>query len=163
MPWYVLMTKPQQERRAEANLISQGFNAYLPLINCHKIVRGKKLVREEPLFSRYLFIELDLQKDNSSKIRYTRGVSDFVRFGDQFGIISNELVEYFRQQSTANDQIRSNLPEKGEKIEILNGPYKHITGIYDCPDGDMRSYVLVELLQNTVKLALGNTEFKQVI
>ncbi|VAW57453.1 hypothetical protein MNBD_GAMMA07-972, partial [hydrothermal vent metagenome] len=29
MSWYVLTTKPQQELRAESNLINQGFETYL--------------------------------------------------------------------------------------------------------------------------------------
>ena len=163
MPWYVLMTKPQQEWRAEENLKNQGYITFLPVIDCHKISRGKKVVKVEPLFFRYIFVQLDLQKDNLSKIRYTRGVGDFIRFGNRFGTVSDELVQLLRDRCGIGGEIRSNLPQKGEEVEVLEGPYKHISAIYDCPDGDQRSIVLVTLLEKSVKLALKNSAFKKVV
>jgi len=119
-------------------------------------------MKSEPLFFRYLFVQLNVQNDNFANIRYTRGVGDFVRFGDQFGVISDKLIELLKMRCNSYGSIRSTLPKKGESIEIIEGPYKCLNAIYDCPNGDQRSFVLVNLLQNTVKLPLDNMAFKKV-
>lgn len=60
MHWYVIHTKPRQEKRALLNLEQQGYECYLPMITVEKLRKGVLSVVEEPLFARYLFIRLDV-------------------------------------------------------------------------------------------------------
>ena len=57
--WYAVHTKPKQENRALENLQNQGFECFLPLLEVEKIRRGKVQKVVEPMFSRYLFIQLN--------------------------------------------------------------------------------------------------------
>ena len=54
--WHLIYTKPHQEKVALDNLTRQNYQCYLPLINKEKILRGKKILSKEPMFSRYLFM-----------------------------------------------------------------------------------------------------------
>ncbi len=56
--WYVVLTKPKQELRAQENLERQGGMVFLPMFASERIVRGKRVVRQEPLFPR-LFVFTD--------------------------------------------------------------------------------------------------------
>ena len=57
--WYVVHTKPRQETRALENLQNQGFECFLPTMEVEKL-RNQRVMRVvEPMFSRYMFIQLD--------------------------------------------------------------------------------------------------------
>jgi transcriptional antiterminator RfaH len=59
MTWYLIQTKPRQEVIAEKNLKNQGYECYLPLLKVEKIQTTLLEIVEVPLFSRYLFIQLE--------------------------------------------------------------------------------------------------------
>src|SRR5919109_44178 len=73
--WFLVNAQPKSERKAELHLGAQGFRTYLPQIQkTIRHARQLKLVRA-PLFPRYLFIILDLERDRWLSVRSTVGVS----------------------------------------------------------------------------------------
>ena len=57
--WYVLYTKPRNEKKVAERLSAAGYNVYCPL---HKVKRqwsDRMKVVEEPLFKGYLFIQVE--------------------------------------------------------------------------------------------------------
>src|SRR4051812_8030711 len=83
MHWYLVHTKPRQERVALENLERQGFQCYLPTLPSERLRQGLLALSLEPLFPRYLFIRLGEGGSARSwmPIRSTRGVSRLVSFG----------------------------------------------------------------------------------
>ena len=72
--WYVVHTRPHQERRAEANLLRQGYRAWLPQMErSRRHARRIETVRT-PLFPGYLFVELDIAREAWCAINGTFGV-----------------------------------------------------------------------------------------
>jgi transcription antitermination factor NusG len=73
--WYVLCTKPRNEKKVAERLSTDGYNVYCPL---HKVKRqwsDRMKVVEEPLFKGYLFIQVgDKRRDevfnHSGAVRY---------------------------------------------------------------------------------------------
>jgi len=59
MTWYALQLKPAQGDRALANLQNQDIACFYPKITVEKIKVGKRTQKLEPLFSGYLFINLE--------------------------------------------------------------------------------------------------------
>ena len=57
--WYVIQSKPRQEAKACQELQKQGYEVFLPTIEVEKVVGGQRIQKEEVLFSRYLFIQLN--------------------------------------------------------------------------------------------------------
>lgn len=150
--WYVIQTKPRQEFRALEQLQNQGFTCFLPTLQQERIRRGKRTTAVEPLFARYLFIQLDTVSSNWSPIRSTRGVSNLVAFGGRFATLPDAWVEAL--QSAANP-VQRRLFEHGERVAIAAGPFAGLEGIYQMPDGQARALVLVELMGQSHRLALG--------
>ena len=56
LPWWVVKTKPHQEFKAEEALKRQGFNTYCPAIKKEIKQRCQIAIKEQPLFSGYIFI-----------------------------------------------------------------------------------------------------------
>ena len=160
MKWYVVHTRPRQEERALENLTRQGYTAWMPWLEIEKIRRGRITKVIEPMFSRYLFIQLDHVNTNWSPIRSTLGVSKLVTFGNQAAAVPDALVQTLRH-SPAQDTKR--ILTKGDVVEFVQGPLKGMTGVFDQQDGDLRAMVLIELISQSHKVHVLLEEVKPVV
>ena len=162
--WYVVYTKPRQEQRALENLEAQGYCCYLPVIQAEKIRRQKLILEQEPLFARYLFIELDASAGGKSwaPIRSTLGVSKLVAFGDEPIKVDTQLIELLRENNLPLAEQRIALHTHGDKVQIKDGPFAGIEAIYEMADGEARAMVLIELLSKATRLSLPITSIVKV-
>ena len=158
MNWYVIHTKPRQEFRAQENLQNQGFEVYLPTIS-KEVIRSKSLeARPEPLFARYLFIQLDQLHSNWYPIRSTRGVHQMLRFGMNTDPVKvpNELLELIKEQAKSFGQTTQKIFELNEQVMIQEGPMKGLSGsfqeIQQQASGEIRAMVLIDLLGKLQKI-----------
>lgn len=149
--WYVVHTKPRQEGRALENLQNQGFTCFLPTMQVQKVRNQRVQVVTEPMFSRYLFIQLDDRTQNWGPIRSTLGVSKLVSFGSQPAKVPPEFVAFLQE---APLEILERLFAPGDTVQVTAGPLKGLEGKYLAHDGETRAYVLIELLGQPQKLRM---------
>jgi len=99
MYWYLVHTKPRQEKCALENLLRQGYQRYFPTIPTEKLRQGLLELMELPLFSRYLFIRLGLGSEDMrwSLIRSISGVSRLVSFDTEPLSVDDCLIEQLRK------------------------------------------------------------------
>jgi transcriptional antiterminator RfaH len=157
--WYLIQTKPKQEFRALEQLENQRYKCFLPTLKVEKLISGKLQVCEEPLFSRYMFIELDSITSSWSPIRSTRGVSRLVEFGGRFAALSDEYIQILRNSQVGSPK---RIFEQGDRITISSGPFAGLEGIYEMPDGEARAMVLIELLSQPQKLSFSVAALRKV-
>ena len=100
MNWYLVHTKPRQERCALENLQWQGYECYFLTMPAEKLRSGKLGVVEQALFPRYLFIRLGHGPTAQSwkPIRSTKGVSRLVTFGTTPTKVDDALITHLRTQ-----------------------------------------------------------------
>lgn len=162
MHWYVVHTKPKQESRALTNLERQGFQCFLPTIPKKRVKSKAFEIVSEPLFSRYLFIELDTTLSGKSwaPIRSTLGVSKLVTFGTEPARVNPGLIELLRDQETALAQTPIAQYKAGDIVRIKEGPFRGLEAVYQMDDGEMRAMVLIELLQKPTRMQvdIGNLQ-----
>jgi transcriptional antiterminator RfaH len=146
--WYVIHTKPRQEPVALENLERQGYTTYCPQITISKRRRNAWHTVKEPLFPRYLFIELTEGEDDFGPIRSTLGVSNMLRFGGKPATIGNEIIETLRQQERDNAETpEPEVPVKpGDRVRVMDGPFAGLEGIFQNNSKDARVIILMELL-----------------
>lgn len=154
--WLLLQTKPSQEQRALLNLERQGYRCYLPMLNRQRIRRGLLTVAPEPLFPRYLFIQMDINDTaiNRSSIRSTKGVSCLVTFGGNPARVDNELIEMLRSRESDQPETVQQLFRAGDRLRITDGPFSGIECIYQMDNSAGRVTVLINLLSKQVSLHL---------
>lgn len=160
--WYLIQAKPKQESRAVEHLENQGVECFYPTIELDKIIRGRRQKVVEPLFANYIFIRLDEDDKAWSKIRSTRGVRDFVRFGLQMAKVPQKLIDSVRNDlsDVDSDVIETNAPKSGEKVKIIEGAFKDFEGVFKTNNGDERSIILLNVLNKLIEMDLSN---KQVV
>jgi transcriptional antiterminator RfaH len=163
MHWYVIHTKPRQEQRALQNLQQQGFTCFLPLLARQKLCRGTLTVVLEPLFARYLFIQLDGGQMGQSwaPIRSTQGVSRLVTFGTEPAKVSDELIDALRAHGSTPTQAEP-LFTPGERVQIKDGPFAGLEAIYQLDDGERRAMVLIELLHKPSRITLAPASLRKI-
>ena len=146
--WYLIQTKPRQEEVARQNLTNQSFETYLPKFD----ISGKYI----PLFPGYIFIQLDDKSQNWTPIRSTKGVSNFVRFGIKFANIPDKVIQIIkeRESDTVEKYIDLSKFHKGDKVEVLDGPLKGQTGLFDRYSSDKRVIILFKILQQNQNITL---------
>ena len=146
--WYLIQTKPRQEDVTRENLTNQSFETYLPKVD----IGGKSI----PLFPRYIFLQLDDKNQNWTPIRSTKGVSNFVRFGIEFAKIPDKVIQIIKEQESDTVEKYINLSKfhKGDNVEVLDGPLKGQTGLFDRYSSDKRVIVLFKILQQYQNITL---------
>ena len=149
--WYVVHTKPRQEGRALENLQNQGFTCFLPTMQVQKLRNQRVQVVTEPMFSRYLFIQLDDQTQNWGPIRSTLGVSKLVSFGPQPAKVPPEFVAFLQE---APPETLERMFAPGDNVQVAAGPLQGLEGKYLAHDGETRAFVLIELLGQPQKIAM---------
>lgn len=153
--WYLVHSKPRQERVALENLERQLFPCYLPVLRSEKVRRGALSVIEEPLFTRYLFVQLETDSSARSwaPIHSTRGVARLVRFGSEPARVSDELIAALRQREVQTPEVKR-LFQSGQSVRITEGPFAGVEGIFQMADGQLRAMVLIELLSRPVAVSV---------
>lgn len=157
MYWYLLFTKPRQEKCALENLERQGYQCYLPILPTEKLRQGVLTVSDEPLFPRYLFIRLGQGSSAKSwgPIRSTRGVSRLVSFGQEPAQIDDSLIELLRAQGSSVEREPERLFKHGERVRLTEAPFAGIEGVYQMADGERRVMVLIEILSKPVAVRVA--------
>ncbi len=150
--WHVAHTKPRQEFRALEQLTNQGYACYLPTLEVERICRANRTTFAEPLFSRYLFVRLDVMTSNWTAVRSTRGVSGLLQFGGRFATISDECIIALR---TAPQIRLREIFTPGQRVTVTTGPFTGLEGTYQTADGDARAMIMIEMMNQPQKLSFA--------
>ena len=156
MHWYLVHSKPKQERLALENLERQGYQCYLPVLPTEKMRRGALTIADEALFPRYLFIRLgsDFSAKGWGPVRYTTGVSRLVSFGAVPARIDDCLIAQLRAGEALQRARPVRLFEAGDRVRITDGPFSGIEGVFQLAEGEKRVMVLIELMSKPLSVGL---------
>ena len=149
MPWYVVSTKPHQEKQAELHIKQCGIECFLPLLKESKIIRRTRKTVIEPLFPGYLFARFDLDK-HCRAVRYATGVRKIVEFGSGPVELDATMIDAIKER--LNDGYVTPHSERfkmGQIVHIKDGPLVGLEAVFMREMTD-RSRVL--LLLNTLGL-----------
>lgn len=154
MEWYVIHSKPRQEARAFINLQNQGYTCYLPTVPVQKLRSGKLKTQFDPLFSRYLFIQLSLAHSGQSwvPIRSTLGVSTLLMFGNEPARVASQLIDVLREREELIMTKPAALYQAGDKLQIAEGPFAGLDAVFQMTDGEARAIVLIDILSRATRL-----------
>ena len=146
--WYLIKTKPRQEKKAKQNLENQGYRAFCPMVK----INDRLVV----LFPGYLFVQLNEKTQNWSPINSTKGVSHFVKFGLNFAKVPNSVIEFIKtnQHITADKLNNLNKFKPGDKVQISDGAFQDYMAIFKCYKSDERVILLMNLLGHEQSLSI---------
>lgn len=149
--WYLLSTKSRSEKIAYDNLYNQDHETFLPTLT--------HTDKPAPLFPGYIFVKPRLGASYVS-IKSTRGVKQFIKFGDVFPVISESLIKFLRVRIEHFEAIitHQNKYRKGQIVYVENGPFKDFEAVFDSYDKDKSVFVLLKFLERTQKIKLREAD-----
>jgi transcriptional antiterminator RfaH len=159
--WYLIHTKPMRETVAEINLQRQGYQVYYPRLLRPTRVRGRWADQITSLFPRYLFLRLSVGHQAIGPIRSTVGVANIVRFGFQYTVVPDAVIENLRARADTQTGLHSlhcRTPfEPGCHVRIVAGVFEGLEGVFQRESGDDRVILLLGLLgrETLVQLPAG--------
>lgn len=129
--WYLLRTKAGEERKAQQQLDGVVERTLLPVVKTHFRQQGRAVERIAPLFPCYLFALFSLS-GTVRKIRYTPGVRDLVRFGEQPARVPDWVIDQVMSRCADGpiELLRRPL-SPGDAVTVLDGPFRQFEAIFD--------------------------------
>jgi transcription elongation factor/antiterminator RfaH len=151
--WYLVHTLPRSEFRARMHLEAQGFRTYFPQVS--KTVRHARQLKavRAPLFSRYVFIILNLGRDRWLSVKSTFGVSSLFTCDTRPVPVPSGAVEaLIDHPDQANLALCDGL-RTGQQVRILSGPFADFVGTLERLDENGRVRVLLQMMGTAVPVA----------
>jgi len=162
MSWFVCQTNVREEDRARYYLEQKGFNVYLPMMEIQRTAGSRKALSRKPLFPSYLFVRFE-SEEQIPFVRWTRGVRKLLPESIQPVPVENRVVETFRELEQRDGIIRKKTFEKNDRVRILRGPFKELSGIFEAWASDNgRVRVLLEFVNYQARLELHQSLVEKV-
>jgi transcription elongation factor/antiterminator RfaH len=154
--WFLVHTLPRSERRARIHLEAQGFRTYLP--EFPKTIRHARqlLTVRAPLFARYLFVILDVDRDRWLSVQSTFGVSSLYTCSGRPVPVPHGIIESLIEQTKHGHVLFDGL-QKGSRVRIGSGPFVDFVGKIERLDGNDRVRVLLEMMGTAVPVAIDRS------
>jgi len=144
MPWYVLYTKPRNEKKVAERLERLGFTVYCPLVTVVKQWSDRKKKVQVPLLSSYIFVQIeDKQRDLVFQVP---GIVRYLFWLGQPAIVKDEeiqLMQHWLQNTVTSFEVVGIQP--GARFEIPSGPFVGKHGIVSKVEKNHLILVLEEL------------------
>ena len=166
--WFLVYTKAREEKRAKKNLENQGFETFLPMIAYEKISQPKS-ISLEPMFPRYLFIKVNVERDNWTHIKSTRGVSHLVVLGHKLAEVPRQVVAFLKTRVDDNDIVKQKVTrqefQKGDKLVIEKGIFKDKEATFLSKKSKERVRILLRFVNHliTAEIPASDVGQKEII
>ena len=161
--WYAIQTKGNKEKEVAKRLTDLKFEIFMPWLRDRRRIGSKYHWVLVPLFPGYLFCRLDLVVSGKTA-RYSPGVKDFLRFGNDITEISNDIIVALQERCP--EGIAAVNPVSltaGDSVRINEGPFAGLRAIFERKmKGTERVAVLLELLGRQTRLILPSETVSRI-
>jgi transcription antitermination factor NusG len=129
--WFLLRTKPKQERAVVETLTARSLTAYCPRVlepRWHRRApRGPV-----PLFPSYVFARF-LAAESFGAVNYCPGAAGIVRFGDELAALEDAAVDELRAREGERGYVEVKAarekPREGSRVRVERGPLAGLEGV----------------------------------
>lgn len=135
--WYVVHTKPNNERRVDHNLRGMTVETLCPLLHEEYVTPGgMPKSRVKPLFPGYIFGRFNVV-EHWHRVRFTRGVREVLSAEGRPLPLDDEIVRIVASRMDPDGLVRIGTPFRpGERVMIRGGPFQDLIGIFEESTND---------------------------
>lgn len=149
--WFVIYTKPQQEKKVALMLTARDIHSFLPMRKTLRVWHDRKKYIHEPLFPSYVFVYLKDGQDYYSSLEI-EGVTYYVKLGKELTRVKDEVVNNIQLLTSFGEDTESTATrfEEGQRLVIQNGPLSGLHCEVIRHDGKQKVLVRVSLLNRNL-------------
>lgn len=149
--WFVLHTRPRQEKALARHLFENQVPFYLPLITRRNLIRNRVLESHVPLFAGYVFLLAGREERTlaltSNRVVNTLPVADQPR-------LWHDLTQIYRLIRSGAPVTPEERLEPGDPVEIRHGPLAGLRGVILKEASGRRFVVQVDFIQRGASVLL---------
>jgi transcriptional antiterminator RfaH len=162
--WYLIYTRPQQERKVANRLLRTGIQTYLPLTRQQRKRSDRIKILHAVLFPSYLFVYLKNIQEYFEGIN-ADGACYYVKSGSQAAKIHGDVINYIRmlENSGENLEVTDMVFKTGQQLVIQQGPLSGLSCEVIQYKGKERILVRVAILQRNILADLQYTSFVKCV
>jgi len=149
--WYVVRTQPHKEVRAQYHLHNQGFETFLPQIT--RTIRHARQFRRvrRPLFSQYIFVKLDPDRQPWRSINGTMGVMYLITADERPAPVPDSFTEMLIAMTDDSGEFHfEGTLKPGTSVHVKAGPFANFTGKLERLDANGRALLFLEMMGQEV-------------
>lgn len=157
--WYVLQTRPRNEKVVHRQIQQKGIEVFTPLIEKIRIWSDRKKKIEVPLFSGYVFV-FGNEEERVRAITNTIGAMRYIFYENRPAIVSEREIELIKQTLAEPEKVRieEKKIKKGDMILVSHGIFKGMKGYVNEFRGNYRLTVNLEELSYSFSIILNSNE-----
>ena len=157
--WYLIRTKPWQERRARDRLSADLPELFLPLLKTRSRRRKTFVASMVPLFPCYLFGSFDAESQYRL-VRYTPGVKEVLRTAGELLVVPPSIIETLKNRCVDGVvEISPPRMRKGQPVRVVEGAFRGFDAIFESYlPGSERVKILLSGLCATMVLRASSVE-----
>jgi transcription antitermination factor NusG len=144
MPWYVLYTKPRQEKKVTDSLNAIGIEAYCPLVTTIKQWSDRKKKIQVPLITSYVFVHIE--EHHREAVFKVSGIVRYLFWLGKPAVVRAIEIEALKQ--SLEDIVTSfevSALQKDTIYKIPEGPFQGFEGIVKNVNATTIQLLLVDL------------------
>ena len=161
--WFAVWTRSRQEKVVAATLSKLGVHHYLPLKSELRKWSDRKQMVETPLFSGYLFVNINLSTNSRLQVLKAPGVGSLV--GNQMGPmpIPDRQIEDIRRLITvgAECSVQPVLKE-GDRVRVVQGALAGVEGTLIRSGSASRLLVSIEMIRQSLSVSILRSDVELV-
>ena len=151
--WFVIQFKPNSHYQAKKNLNRQGFKTFLPLNEITSRKTSRFVKSTKPLFPGYMFVSFNKTENKWHKIKNTYGVSRLITINSSLKSIPTTFIDGLMKRYDSSGKLIPIVEmKKGDKVEILEGPFANFIATIEKYESDQRIWVLMDLMGRKAKI-----------
>ena len=161
--WIIAKTKPNQEKKANINLLNQGLTTFLPIIHRKKFHKNQWVTIKNYLFSGYIFINEGDAHGKYQKINNTYGISKVLIDFETFKpfLLQNHIIEEITDRLKAYHSGKS-IISKNDIVEVTSGIHNELKGIFLEDISNKRSKLLINILKSYREVIVNKSDIQLV-
>ncbi len=129
LEWFVLYTKPQNEKKVAERLEKAGFEVYCPVVKTVKQWSDRKKKIQVPLFKSYVFI--CIEEADRDKVFAFPGVVRYLFWLGKPAIVKPQEIaaiqDFLRSYGENRTLTVTNL-EPGQRVKVIAGALANLSG-----------------------------------
>lgn len=145
--WFVIHTKPRQEKKLAKFCLFNKINYFLPLQSATRVYQRRKVTFTKPVFPGYLFLKSSAEQRN---ILYSSGaIVRFLRVPSEEELLA-DLNNIYSLTSQLVPLERHPYLKEGYKVRVLKGAFIGAEGIVIDSENPEKVIIGIHIIQQAV-------------
>lgn len=158
-PWWLVHTKPRNEKALSADLDRGGISHFLPTTRCRRVYGGRTFHVDLPLFPSYLFL-CGGDHERCATLRTHRAVQVIAVVDQQR--LRAELRQIHRATTSGHPVDLYPALRRGRRCRVVRGSLTGLEGVILKRRGIWRLYLGVEILGQSAEVEVDSSSVEAI-